>query len=111
MAAFLSNLGMGLRQAVAGPSRLSRLAITSAWVAAPDTSRSLSTSAALLKLKSHSGAKKRFTSNSTGLFKRSKAGKQHLNTGFSAGRINRLGLSVYVNPTQAKRLRRLLPYA
>ena len=58
-------------------------------------------------------------------FTRSKAGKQHLNTGFSAGRINRLGLSVYVNPTQvrrcsyitfhvpdkqAKRLRRLLPY-
>ncbi|RXK42669.1 ribosomal protein L35 [Tremella mesenterica] len=75
------------------------------------TSRGLSSSIPCQKLKSHSGSKKRFSVTATGLFKRHRAGKQHLNTGKSAGKINRLGLTTYATPSQAKRLRRLLPYA
>lgn len=39
----------------------------------------------------------------------SQAGKQHLNTGFSGSRINRLGKTAYTTPSQTKTIRRLLP--
>lgn len=39
------------------------------------------------------------------------AGKRHLNTLFSPGRINRLGRTAYASVTQSKMLRKLLPYA
>ncbi|WVR09715.1 ribosomal protein L35 [Kwoniella sp. DSM 27419] len=60
------------------------------------------------KLKSHSGCKKRFFANAGGM---AQTGKSHLNTAFSSARINRLAKSVYVTKTQAKTLRKLLPYA
>ncbi|WVN87581.1 ribosomal protein L35 [Cryptococcus depauperatus CBS 7841] len=63
------------------------------------------------KLKSHSASKKRFFPNASGNFKRAQAGKSHLNTLFSSSKINRLAKGVYVTKTQAKKLRKLLPYA
>src|ERR1700722_27418 len=93
--------------------------------------RSLSTSAivqaAKYKLKSHSGAKKRWRSLSGGNFKRAsfkfltpsslklifpqgKAGHVHLNVVKRPGRINRLGQTAYSTPTQTACLKKLLPY-
>ncbi|GFZ44551.1 hypothetical protein JCM24511_02274 [Saitozyma sp. JCM 24511] len=73
--------------ALAGPSRVTRLPAASPF----------SSSAPVEKLKSHSGTKKRFFPTASGL---GQAGKQHLNTGFSASRINRLGKTAYATKTQ-----------
>ncbi|KAF8073719.1 hypothetical protein FPV67DRAFT_761871 [Lyophyllum atratum] len=64
------------------------------------------------KMKSHSGAKKRWRSLASGIaFKRGKACHSHLNTSKNAGRINRLGQTAYATDTQAVKLKkRLLPY-
>ncbi|KAI9262222.1 hypothetical protein BDA99DRAFT_510565 [Phascolomyces articulosus] len=62
------------------------------------------------KLKSHSGAKKRFFPTSNGNFKRWKVGLRHLNSSLSPERVNRLSRSVIVNPTQRKMLHKVLPY-
>ncbi|KAF7288511.1 Ribosomal protein L35 [Mycena chlorophos] len=64
------------------------------------------------KLKSHSGAKKRWRS-SPGLqsFKRGRAGRAHLNTSKAPARLNRLGNTAYSTPAQTHKLRKvLLPY-
>ncbi|AAW41106.2 hypothetical protein CNBA4660 [Cryptococcus deneoformans B-3501A] len=63
------------------------------------------------KLKSHSASKKRFFPNASGMFKRAQAGKSHLNTPFSPSKVNRLAKGVYVTNTQAKKLKKLLPFA
>ncbi|KAI9263669.1 50S ribosomal protein L35 [Sporodiniella umbellata] len=63
------------------------------------------------KLKSHSGAKKRFMPTSNGNYKRWQTGLRHLNSGFSAERVNRLSGSVLVNNTQKKMLKKALPYS
>jgi large subunit ribosomal protein L35 len=44
-------------------------------------------------------------------FKRGQAGKRHLNTLFSASRINRLGKAKYTTKVQNTMLKKLLPYA
>ncbi|ORY98535.1 ribosomal protein L35 [Syncephalastrum racemosum] len=62
------------------------------------------------KLKSHSGAKKRFFPTGNGNFKRWRVGIRHLNSGFSSERVNRLSRSAHVNNTQKKMLHRVLPY-
>ncbi|KDQ16068.1 hypothetical protein BOTBODRAFT_107461 [Botryobasidium botryosum FD-172 SS1] len=62
------------------------------------------------KLKTHSGAKKRWSSLPSGLFKRGKAGRRHLNSGMPSSRLNRLGNTAYANPQQAAVLRKLMPY-
>ncbi|KAI8329423.1 hypothetical protein BC941DRAFT_443117 [Chlamydoabsidia padenii] len=63
------------------------------------------------KLKSHSGAKKRFFPTSNGNYKRWQVGLRHLNQSFSAERVNRLSRMVLVDNTQKKMLRRALPYS
>ncbi|ODN89726.1 ribosomal protein L35 [Cryptococcus wingfieldii CBS 7118] len=63
------------------------------------------------KLKSHSSSKKRFFANAKGMFKRAQAGKAHLNTPLSSSSINRLAKGVRVTTTQARKLRKLLPFA
>ncbi|KAI7906886.1 50S ribosomal protein L35 [Cokeromyces recurvatus] len=63
------------------------------------------------KLKSHSGAKKRFFPTGTNNYKRWQAGIRHLNSGFSAERVNRLSKTVFVNTTQKKMLKKALPYS
>lgn len=64
------------------------------------------------KMKSHSGAKKRWRSLASGSdFKRGKACRSHLNVTKSPARINRLGTTAYATHTQAVQLKkRLLPY-
>ncbi|KAF8903109.1 hypothetical protein CPB84DRAFT_1814744 [Gymnopilus junonius] len=64
------------------------------------------------KMKSHSGAKKRWRSLASGnLFKRGKAGHQHLNVSKPPGRKNRLSTTAYSNSAQTHKLKKLLlPY-
>ncbi|OCF34881.1 ribosomal protein L35 [Kwoniella heveanensis BCC8398] len=104
----------------AGPSRLpAAITMSSRGIQPPvNVAQShvsmFSTSSTMMvkqKLKSHSGCKKRFFPNASGMFKRAQTGKAHLNTAFSTARINRLAKQVYTTKTQSKLLRKLLPYA
>ncbi|KAJ7675773.1 hypothetical protein DFH06DRAFT_1170490 [Mycena polygramma] len=64
------------------------------------------------KMKSHSGAKKRWRS-APGLksFKRGKAYRSHLNANKTPAQLNRLGNTAYSTPAQTHKLRKLLlPY-
>lgn len=63
------------------------------------------------KLKTHSGAKKRFRVTASGRFKRKRAGTRHILTKKSSGRMRHLTKSGMVHKTDEDRLRTLLPYA
>jgi large subunit ribosomal protein L35 len=63
-----------------------------------------------MKMKSHSGASKRFHKTGTGKFVRKKAGKRHILTGKNRERKRRLSGSVVVDETRSAALGRLLPY-
>jgi len=63
-----------------------------------------------MKVKSHSGASKRFHKTGTGKFVRKKAGKRHILTSKNRERKRRLSGSVTVDETKAQALGRLLPY-
>ena len=63
-----------------------------------------------MKVKSHSGASKRFHKTGTGKFVRKKAGKRHILTSKNRERKRRLSGSVVVDETRAAALSRLLPY-
>jgi large subunit ribosomal protein L35 len=63
-----------------------------------------------MKLKSHSGASKRFHKTGTGKFMRKKAGKRHILTSKNRERKRRLSGSVVVDSTSSATLGRLLPY-
>jgi large subunit ribosomal protein L35 len=60
------------------------------------------------KLKSKSGAKKRFTITKTGKIKRSKAFTSHLLTSKSAGRKRGLRRATLVSKADAPRIRKLI---
>ena len=63
-----------------------------------------------MKMKSHSGASKRFHKTGTGKFVRKKAGKRHILTSKNRERKRRLSGMVVVDETRVAALRRLLPY-
>ncbi len=63
------------------------------------------------KLKTHSGAKKRFKVTGTGKIMRRKANKSHLLTGKPSKRTRRLRESAIVSDSDYKNLNRLLPYS
>ena len=63
------------------------------------------------KLKTHSGAKKRFNLTKTGKVKRAKAFKSHILTKKDAKRKMRLGQGALVDATNVKAVRRMMPYA
>ena len=63
-----------------------------------------------MKVKSHSGASKRFHKTGTGKFVRKKAGKRHILTSKNRERKRRLSGSVVVDETRSAALGRLLPY-
>ena len=63
-----------------------------------------------MKVKSHSGASKRFHKTGTGKFLRKKAGKRHILTSKKRDRKRRLSGSVVVDATKASAIGRLLPY-
>jgi large subunit ribosomal protein L35 len=62
------------------------------------------------KMKSHSGAKKRFKKTGTGKYKRKKAGKAHILTKKTSRKKRKLGKPTMVNKTQKKDVEQMLPY-
>lgn len=61
------------------------------------------------KLKSHSGASKRFKVTGTGKVKRSKAYKRHILTKKNAKRRRQLDQDTYVSPGDLGRVKGMLP--
>lgn len=66
---------------------------------------------AMPKMKSNSGAKKRFRTTGTGKFKRFKKGKRHLLTHKAQKRKRHLRKPALVDPAQEHQMRAMLPYA
>ena len=62
------------------------------------------------KMKSHSGAKKRFKVTGTGKVKRYSQGKRHILSKKSTKRKRRLRTGTYVSATQEKTVKTLIPY-
>lgn len=62
------------------------------------------------KLKSHSGAKKRFKKTASGKWKHKKAGLRHLLTPMSANRGRRLRKATVLNKKDGEYIRKYLPY-
>ena len=63
------------------------------------------------KMKSKTGAKKRFRTTSSGKFKRGTKGRRHLLTRKSTKRKRRMRKLQYVDDAQHKQVRAMLPYA
>jgi large subunit ribosomal protein L35 len=63
------------------------------------------------KMKTKSGAKKRFRKTGTGKFKRFKCGKSHILTKKSTKRKRRLRKMVTADPTNVRAMNKLMPYA
>ena len=63
------------------------------------------------KLKSHSGAKKRFFSTAGGKLAYRKVGRNHIMEHKSSKRTRRMRKAGYVSPTLAGQIKRMLPYA
>lgn len=63
------------------------------------------------KLKSHSGASKRFKLTGTGKIKRRKAGRRHILTSKARDRKRRLKARALVDPTMVMSIKKLMPYA
>ena len=62
------------------------------------------------KMKSHSGAAKRFRKTGTGKIKRNKANKQHILTKMRTKRKRHLREIEFVSPADVPKIKRLLPY-
>jgi len=63
------------------------------------------------KMKSNSGAKKRFKKTGSGKLKRKKAFKRHILTKKSSKRKRNLGKDAIVDSSDEKRINKLLPYS
>jgi large subunit ribosomal protein L35 len=63
-----------------------------------------------MKVKSHSGASKRFAKTGSGKIMRRHSGKRHLLSSKKRDRKRRLSGTVEVDATKTLALRRLLPY-
>jgi large subunit ribosomal protein L35 len=61
-------------------------------------------------MKSHSGAKKRFSLTATGKVKRGHQGKSHILSKKNTKRKRRLRTTTYVDNTQEKTMKSLIPY-
>ena len=61
-----------------------------------------------MKLKTHSGAKKRFRPKASGKVKRKKQGLRHILSNKSSKRKRHLGQLTYVNPANQYQISRLL---
>lgn len=62
------------------------------------------------KLKTHSGAKKRFKFSKSGKIKRASAYRSHILTKKTTKRKRKLRKGAYVDKTNAKAIEQLLPY-
>lgn len=65
---------------------------------------------ARMKLKTHSGVKKRFHRTGGGKVVRRKAGRRHLLTGKASSRKRRLSRTAIVDPAMSMAVKRLTPY-
>ena len=63
------------------------------------------------KVKTHSGAKKRFKRTATGKFKYQSPFRRHLLTGRTKKRKRQLRRGAYVGPAQHHQIAAMLPYA
>lgn len=63
------------------------------------------------KMKTHRGAAKRYRKTAKGNFKRAHAFKRHILTKKSSKRKRQLRRGAYVNVTELKAVRKLMPYA
>ena len=63
------------------------------------------------KMKSNTGAKKRFRTTGTGKFRRGQKGKRHLLTRKAQKRKRHLRKLKLVHPAQEHQIRAMLPYA
>ena len=62
------------------------------------------------KMKTHSGAKKRFELTATGKVKRGHQGKSHILSKKTTKRKRRLRSGAYVNQNQEKTIKSIIPY-
>ena len=62
------------------------------------------------KMKSHSGAKKRFELTATGKVKRGHQGKSHILSKKTSKRKRRLRTTTYVAQTQERTIKSIIPY-
>ena len=62
------------------------------------------------KMKTHSGAKKRFKLTATGKVKRGHQGKSHILSKKTTKRKRRLRSGAYVSATQEKTIKSIIPY-
>jgi ribosomal protein L35 len=60
------------------------------------------------KMKTHSGAKKRFKVTGSGKLRREQANRRHLLEGKATTRTRRLAADVDVSPADAKKVKRML---
>jgi large subunit ribosomal protein L35 len=63
------------------------------------------------KLKSHSGAKKRFRITGSGKVKYKRAGARHLLAGMSSKRGRFLRKQAYLSGAEVKMIKKMLPYS
>jgi large subunit ribosomal protein L35 len=62
------------------------------------------------KVKTHTGAKKRFRLTASGKIKRAKCNKNHILTKKNRKRVRGLSQGTYVNEVQANTIKRIIPY-
>ena len=62
------------------------------------------------KMKTHSGAKKRFKVTASGKVKFKKPGKRHLMTGTDPGKAIKFRRSAVLNETETTAIKKFLPY-
>ena len=62
------------------------------------------------KLKSHSGAKKRFTYTASGKLAYRKVGRAHIMEHKNSKRTRRMRKTGYVSPTLTNQIKKMLPY-
>lgn len=63
------------------------------------------------KLKTHKGAKKRFSFTATGKVKRGHSHARHILTKKTTKRKRKLDMTALVSPSEAAKIRLMLPYA
>lgn len=63
------------------------------------------------KIKSHSGAKKRFLKSASGKWKFKRAGLRHLLTPMSSKHGRSLRKAAHMNAVDGEKIRKLLPYS
>ena len=103
----LKSMGLvGARDAEAGVGLSFRLGISYTWRVVQKRQGNI-----MPKLKTHTGAAKRFTKTASGLFKRGQSKTRHILTSKATKSKRHLGQSVLVSTADTPKVARMLPYA